>query len=444
MQATASPLTWRRVEAAFAALLLLFKLNALRVAWGHGRGYDWWPWVSTFQATHWFDPLPSPRALLGSYHPPLSYLLVRCVFWLYPREVEASQIVSTLAVAGAMLALRSALRRTGQLWTLPGLWLLYGGCSLPFVVWFGTETGPYDPLNLSGFMLALSLSIGLFWQPVTDWWCDWGKVIRITGLGLVLACALLNKFSGVVIFGLPFLVIVCRRGARALVRELLAPVAAAAIGIIVVAPLYYHRYYQPEGQFFPTSIDWQFPRELSMALAARRAHPLQLIGHLLRIPDEPIVGSVAAVPDAFFHMVWHQVWRAESGLGLQTPLSSAVSDLYVRSFTVLTLLGSGWFFLRRRQVPRVWRQWGLMLLGSSLAYCLSALGFAWKYPLFELGVFKAKYMSPALFWVPYAAVLPLSGRSLTSAQDAWHALATGAALAALIAFMGVNHLLPVY
>jgi hypothetical protein len=347
-------------------------------------------------------------------------------------------------MVGATLALRSALRRTAQLWTLPGLWLLYGGGSLPFVVWFGTETGPYDTLNLCWFMLALSLSIGLFWQPVTDYWHDRGKLIRVTALGLVLACALLNKFSGAVIFGLPFLVIVCRRGARALVRELGAPLAAAAVGVIIVAPLYYHRYYQAEGQFFPAAMGWEFPTELAAAVAARRAHPWWLIGHLLRIPDEPIVGSVRAVPDAFFHMVWHQLWRAESGLGLQTPFSSAVSDLYVRSFTVLTLFGSGWFFVRHRQVPKMWRQWGLILLGSSLAYCLSALAFAWKYPLFELGVFKAKYMSPALFWVPYAAVLPLSGRGSTWAQGRWRALITRTALAALVLFMCLNHWVPVY
>jgi hypothetical protein len=446
MTLTTQPLGYRRVEAVLATLLVLFKFNALRVGWGRPRGYDWWPWTSAFSVTHWFEPLPSPRALLSSYHPPLSYLLVRWVFWFYPHEVQASQIVSTLAVIGAMLALRSALRRTGELWTLPGLWLLYGGSSLPFVVWFGTETGPYDPLNLCWFMLALSLCVGLFWRPFDGWlgWCDAGKVIRVTGLGLVLACGLLNKFSGVVACGLPFLVILARRGARSLLRELLAPLVAVAIAIIVVAPLYYHRYYQPEGQFFPTSVDWQLATDLARAVADRQAHPLQLIARMLRIPDEPIVGSTSAVSDSLLHVVWHQVWRAEVPLGTQSPLSSAVSDLYVRCFTFATLLGIGWFFWRRRQVPRPWHQWGWILLGASLAYSLSALSFAWKYPMFGLGLFKAKYMSPALFSVPYAALLPLSGRSLRSARAHWHALAVMGALAALFWFVCLNHLLPVY
>jgi hypothetical protein len=103
------------------------------------------------------------------------------------------------------------------------------------------------------------------------------------------------------------------------------------------------------------------------------------------------------------------------------------------------VLGTAWFFFRRRQVPTRWHHWGRILLGCSLLFCLSSLSFAWRYPLFALGLFKAKYIAPALFWIPYAVALPLSGE-----QVGWRARATEAGLVALVMFMFVNHLLPVY
>jgi hypothetical protein len=212
----------------------------------------------------------------------------------------------------------------------------------------------------------------------------------------------------------------------------------------VVAPLYYGHYYKTEGRIFPSSMDWTFPAELRAARAARDAAPLKSLEHMLRLPPDPIAGASRAVPDAFVHIVWMQIWRAEEGLRVQPWLSSAMSDLYIRGFAGLVPAGTVWFLARRRQVPRQWREWGWILLTTCLLFCFSALAFGWGYPVFGYGVFKAKYMSPALLWIPYAAVLPLSGRSFDQAESGWRSIASTAALLVLVMFVCVNHLLPVY
>jgi hypothetical protein len=74
---------------------------------------------------------------------------------------------------------------------------------------------------------------------------------------------------------------------------------------------------------------------------------------------------------------------------------------------------------------------------------VSALAFGWKYPLFSWGVFKAKYMIPAMLWIPYAALVPLSEFTLVP-HGFWRRSIASLAILALLVFVFVNHWLPVY
>ena len=193
---------------------MLLKLNVLLMAWGNIQGFDGGPWIDMFRATHWFEPLPDPRSLFGAYHPPLSYLVCRVIYAAYPHEVEASQILSTLAGIGATFALRDTLRTLGILWPLPGLAMLYVTASLPLLVWLSIETS-YDALVFMWFTVALALSVRLFWAPAPPaWWKKTGYVARVALFGFALAAGLFTKFNALFALLLPFLVIFARRGDR--------------------------------------------------------------------------------------------------------------------------------------------------------------------------------------------------------------------------------------
>jgi hypothetical protein len=433
----------RRVEPWAAALLVTLKSTVLFTTWGRAQGFDAPHWLAMARATHWFQPLPPPRALIASYHPPLSYLLGRLVAVFVPREVAASQVLSTLSLLGAFFALRSALRHIKCLWTLPGLVLLYGGFSIPLLVWLAVETG-YDGPVFFWFMLALAQAVHLFWDPLPDkWWHDKRTSIHVALLGLTLAAGLLTKFNSLIAMLLPFLVVSVRHGTKSLLRNIVPLGLPALISTSVVAPLFYHRYYAAEGHRVPAAMDWQRPLDLSAARVMRDAAPFHFLANMLRPPTRSITESQYPVVDSFFHSIWLQIWKRDGCLGLQLEPSITISNFYIMAFPIILLGGSAWFFLRQRRIGEPWRHAGWVLFWIAIVFCASALAFAWNYPLWDWRVFKGKYITPAVLWIAYAASVPFNDEwtRWPQALVAWHKVLV---LALLAAFVVVNHALPVY
>jgi hypothetical protein len=435
---------YRRVEPWLALLFLLLKVLLLRGTWGKIQGFDAPHWIDVLRVTHWFEPLPPPRALLASYHPPLSYLLGRLVVVFIPQEVEASQVLSTLSLVGAFFALRHALRHIGWLATLPGLILLYGGFSIPLLVWLSIETG-YDGLVFFWFSLAFAQSIALFWQPVPKkWWRDAKFSFGVVLLGLTLAAGMLTKFSNLIALGLPFLVVFVRRGLHFWRRETVPSVLALVVSLIVVMPLYAHRYFAADSRHLQAAMDWQRPLDLAMARALCEKAPLRCWGNVLQLPNRSIIDSPYPVVESFLSSIWLQTWKKDGCLGVQPSPSLKVSNFYLQFFPLLLLGGTAWFIVRRRQIPKPWRHLGWVLIWIAILFCASALAFAWNYPLWDWRVFKAKYMTPAILWTAYAAGSLYSDQLFETRQKRWKQWAEQAALVGLIAFMVVNHALPVY
>ncbi len=76
---------------------------------GRYQGFDAPHLLTVFRVTHWFEPLP-PTARPYRESPPAAFVFdltarLRC----NSREVEASQLLSTLCVLGVFFAFRSAL-----------------------------------------------------------------------------------------------------------------------------------------------------------------------------------------------------------------------------------------------------------------------------------------------------------------------------------------------
>jgi hypothetical protein len=399
------------IEFALTAGVVLLKLNVLRSTWGRVQGFDALAWLEVFQGTHWFHELPGVRTFWNSYHPPLSYLICRWIYAAYPHEVQDSQILSTLAIIVSLFAIRSTLRTIGILWTLPGLALLYVAASIPLVVWMAVETS-YDALVLMWMTLALAISVRLFWRPIpAAWWRNLRYVGGLVLLALVIAAGLLTKFNTTVALGIPWLVIACRRGPRRLLREWSAPLSGVLLAVLLAAPLYYDKYFRPLGQIFPQNIEWLRADDLRAALASRDADPWGFVRHMIRIPEEPIVGTQDPVVDSAVHSLWLQIWKRDSALGEQARPSLAVSDFYVRVFPVIVAGSTLLFLVRRRRMPRAWRHLGYVLLTVAVTYCVLLLYFGWKYPIWDWRIFKAKYITPAVLWIPYCVALPFVGRS---------------------------------
>jgi hypothetical protein len=441
----------RYVELALTACLVLLKLHVLHGAWGQIQGFDAEPWLDVFRATHWFQPLPGAANMFNNYHPPLSYLICRWIYAIYPHELEDSQVLSTLAMIGAIFALRSTLRTIGILWTLAGLVMLYTAASIPLLVWMSIETS-YDSLVFMWFTVALAISVKLFWKPTPgNWWRRAGYISGLALLAFTLAAGLATKFNALIALGLPLLVIGVRRRLRPALRDLCAAFVALVTGAALVAPLYYQRYYVPFRRMFPQPIEWLRETDLKTALTKRDADPWGFLRHVLRIPVESITGTQEPVTDSFIHSIWLQIWKRDAVLGPQEHLSLAVSDLYVRVFAIVVVSSTMFFCLRHRRLPAPWRDLGYVLLTVSVTYCLLLLYFGWKYPIWDWRVFKAKYMAPAVLWIAYCTVLPVVFRPRAGDRGlrspvVRELLPIAVVILSLIPllFTIINHVLPVY
>lgn len=435
---------FRKLERTLCAAIVLLKSYVLYATWGKVQGFDAGAWLEMFRVTRWFAPLPAPRALLASYHPPLSYLLARLIYVVIPNEIEASQVLSSLALLAAFFGLRSALRQIGCLESLAGLWLLYGGFSLPLYVWLAIETC-YDGLVLAWFMLALALSVSLFWrQTPGEFWKKPRVVAQLLMLVLTLVAGLYTKFNGLLAFALPFTIIVVRRGLKAFLREVYLPAAVTLLALASVVPFYYSRYYATEHQWMPAAMEWQKSGELTIARAKRDAAPLEFLARMLRLPAESIAEAKRPVMDSFVHSIWFHTWKRDKWLGEQPALSLALSNFYERFFAYLALTGSLIFFVRPSLSPKQWRQLGWLLLCVTFMFSVAALAFAWKYPIWGWRVFKAKYMAAGALWVAYAAWMPIGMlRSMIGRPGAGRMFEWGVCFA-LFAFIIANHALPVY
>jgi len=435
---------YRYVEGLLALSVVLLKLHVLYDTWGRLQGYDGGLWLNMFRVVRWFEPLPPSTALSVGYHPPLSFLIGRLIYLLYPHDVEVSQVSSTIAILVAFFSLRYILRFLGWLWTLPGIWLLYGGFSIPLVVSLGVET-TYDSWVLAWFMLALAVSVSLFWrEALPTWWKNNSAARRVTALGLILAAGLLNKYSGLLAFVLPLLVIAVRRGIRSTLRESSAPIAAALIAVVVVFPYYYGHNYKREGRWMPADMESSRAHDLVVERAKRDAAPLAFIGHMLLYPLDCPRDPQTPVVDSFIHSTWLHTWTRDWVLGIQPEPSLTASRLYSGVFALVTLAGTALFFIRRRRIPSTWRDLGWLIFCIAAYETLAALYFGWKFPLWNWRIFKAKYMSPAVLWIPYAAAVVFSDEWLLARPTKWLRWCENLAFYALVAFILINHLLPVY
>jgi hypothetical protein len=264
-------------------------------------------------------------------------------------------------------------------------------------------------------------------------------------LGLVFALGLLNKYTGLLSFCLPFLVIFARRGFKATFRESVAPSAAILIAVVTVFPFYYEHYYKVEHSWTPASMDWQRAEDLVKARAKRDEHPVAFMAKMLRYPEEVPENPQRPVPYSFVQSTWLHTWFLDVVLGRESEPALTISGKYSNWFAKALALGSAWFLIRRRHLDQEWRALGWILLSLATLFSCFGLYFGWKFPLWDWRVFKTKYMTPAVFWLPYAVSIGFSDSWVIARRHTrWVRWSEDLAFGVLVAFVAINHLLPVY
>ena len=435
------------VERGFFALFLFLQAILLWKQWGHIQGFDAGAYLEVFDHTHFFQPLPGVREFFYSYHPPLSHFLQRIIFFLYPNREISSQILSFLAVTGAVVLLRALLKHCGLLWSLPGVCFLYIAASLPVYIFLSTASS-HDPLVFFWAVLTLALSVRIFWKTPAQIQKPREEKRKQIGYSLLLimtiAASLFTKFTGLLNIALPFIVIAVRYPPREIIKKGSLAFLLSSVALAMVGPFYYQRYYQSEGKFFPSPMEWIMTGTLKARWAERDADPAGFTLRMLRWPGEPLWGmGTPVVQDSFFHSFWMHLWKRDTILGPQMQFSSLLSDVYIGFFFGIFVSGTVLFFTLHSRRPKNWNHLGWILLCVALLFHGVMVAYAFEYPVWEWRIFKVNFIAFAMLWIPFCAAIILY-HVLDITRSRLRYVLQWVAIFAVAEFMIFNHLLPVY
>ncbi len=431
-------------------LFLSLQIGLLYIRWGVIQGFDAGAYLEVFAHIHFFQSLPGVREFFYSYHPPLTHLLQRIIFSLYPNREISSQILSFLAVTGGIIFFRAALKYCGILWSIPGICLLYIAGSLPVYIFLATASS-HDPLVFFWSMFTFAMSVRLFWDVSaprknmelerTNWKEAFYAILLLFGI----ICGLLTKFTGLLNVAIPFIIIAVRQPRKKILKKGLSALLLCLSALVLVWPFYYQRYFTSEGKYFPTPMEWIMTGTLKARWAERDADPVGFTLRMLRWPGKPFFGmGTPVVQDSYLHSFWMHLWKRDAWLGPQTQFSSLLSDVYIGFFFVLFVTGTFLFFTLHSRRPKIWNHLGWVLLCIGLLFHGVMVTYAYMYPVWEWRVFKANFIAFSLLWIPYCSAIVLY-HVLDAARSAQLRSVLGwVALFAVAEFMVFNHLLPVY
>ncbi|OGJ73081.1 hypothetical protein A2454_00060 [Candidatus Peribacteria bacterium RIFOXYC2_FULL_55_14] len=419
-----------------AFLALHFAL--LFMHWGEITGHDAEAFLGTVHRMNIFGSLPDFRMNLTDYHPPLSFLLAKAFSVFTGNPVTGTQLLSSLSFLGAFLLLRSSLKRVDTLYTTPGIIFLYTSLSLPAFIYLARAI-TYDSFQFFLTILTLYLSIRFFWQQSAGPQRRSVWLGRIFVLSAVLTAGLLTKYSCLLNFFLPFFVLLIRMQTSSSREYFLSCIIACSLALLAVVPFYYIRYYQTEGSLMPVGMEWQRPEDLAQMRFLRDTQRVTFLLHMLRVPSRPF-WKEAPVQDSLWHRLWFDTWKGDPLWGPQTKISDLLSTFYATTALPLFFLGIMFFLWKWGRTYTDFSDFGWLLLLQSTLSCIALLAFAYQYPLFDWGIFKAEYVPIVPLFLMYCVVVAIHSTTQHIPRDRY----STAILAALLAFMSVNHLLPVY
>lgn len=416
---------------------LVLHFTLLFVHWGNISGHDALEFLGTLKDTNLFGPLPDLYTYRTSYHPPLSFLLAKLLSFSTGNLITGTQLLSSASILGTFLLLRSTLRQINLLQTTPGVIFLYLSSSLPLYVYLSRAI-TYDSLQFFFTILTLHLSIRFFWQHSSTSPPRRNKASVFLPLAVVLTAGLFTKYSALLNFSLPLFVILIRFHKPTSRASLASCLLAWSIAISASAPFYYTRYYQREQSWMPIGMEWQRKEDVSSARTLRDAHPILFILYVLRMPENLFLDEYP-LQDSLWHRLWFDMWKGDPSWGPQTKASDVMSTFYATTFIPLFLLGLFLFILKKNRSRSALSDFGWILFLQGALSCAALLIFAYQYPLFDWGVFKAKYIPIALLFATYCIAI---ATHFIRQYVKW--ITSSSIFIGLLIFMMANHLLPVY
>ena len=435
---------YRRTEYLLLVLVLMLKAYLLLSQWGIPQGFDIDHFLTVLDYIRMSPTYPGIRDCYNCYHPPFGFLAATLLSRLTGNSITAAEMLSTLCIVGIIFSLRHILKHIGLLHTLFGVLFLYFTAGLPLFVFLSWEVS-FETVSFLWTVLTLLISVELLWGTPVPYRRGVILTLALTG---VLALGMYTKFPGILNFCIPFVVLCVRAQSRSAFRTLPLLLLSCVLAALIASPLYYHRYYQTEGKIFPVNMEWTGgQREMEHMFRRREIrdrNPLVFFLDIVRIPRlSP--GSIEPDNSSFWNIMWYHTWKRPFRLRDNRNLSPPIlSDIYIYLFLLPVLLGTVLFLKDFQKQRTALHDFGMILLIVGLLFCTAQLRIAFLFPAWAWAVMKAKYIAPAILWIPFAVAYSAHLLSTRWQHKAYHKQYVLVCMACLTAFLLLNHTIPIY
>ena len=432
----------RLCEFSLLFCVLALQIHLLGSELGSQQGHDAFQFFEVVDHVSPGKLLPGTRECFNCFHPPFSFFSVKILSLLVGNVPLSSQIFSWVSMLFAFLLLRASLKRMGVLSSLEGIVFLYLSSALPIFIFLSTASD-YEPAAYFFTMLSLYFSTALYWNSAGE---------KLSARRLILLCALLlsftggllNKYTGLLSFAIPFCIVLVRNP-EVLWKTMKEQLVVFLIVALLISPLYISRNFAQEGDLFPMNMSWLTRIELAKQRSIRNEDVIGFFTHTMRIPRKFFSERTSPIQDSVIHRVWLQTWIREKYIGgLQSPLSDLISTFYYFFFLVPVTAGSLLFIIRSRSHTDAFHSFGKVLFALSCIFFLAMLAFIFKYPVWNWGVIKAKYIAPALLWMPFAVAYCVHYILHIKMFSRFRPLIMSGSLALLLLFVFLNYTVPIY
>ncbi|PIQ76660.1 hypothetical protein COU78_05195 [Candidatus Peregrinibacteria bacterium CG10_big_fil_rev_8_21_14_0_10_49_24] len=400
----------RRSELLLLCTFILARLWSFFVHMRINEGWDWGYHMDVLAANLFTVSNILNREVFQmfySYHPPLGFLLSEPFLNSGFGLLLSAKIVSLLTSFIAFFCIRQTVKYLGLLQKPIGLVFLYGGMSIPMMVFLSRSVN-LDMIIFMCTCFALHLSIMLFGKK--DPAASHRKTqVRMALLALTIFAGLMTKFNGLLIASLPVIVAcafgfsqILRRSPEAL-RTVRNALFISVVGVALAFPYYHWRYFLTQGTYFPHNGQFYEDRmqggqeikekdktayflELFKGSQARKEQPYWRDWEMPRLSD-----------------AWNDFWIRDHGLGTPNAFSTKISVFY--QYVIPTLLLLSLFLLViqtvRKKADPVWIALGVSLLAYSVVQFTLLTYYVWKNACIWCYSSKGIYITPVILAVAF-------------------------------------------
>ena len=380
----------------YACVLVLYVL-LLFTYWGKMQGQDSFIFKESVKYVMENGVMPQLNYSDAAYHPPSFFYTAAFFGSILGRAKLGALLTSWLALLGTFLLLRKTLAFTQLLQKPFGVLFLYTTAAFPLYIFLAGEISP-DPLTLFLGMLTLQLSVHFFWKEQKIPYKEWSFLI------LALAVGLLTKYSALLHFGIPFLVLFIRRAEHSNWKRIFRNICISClIAGVLACPFYIARYGNTVQKSLPLAMSMKNGSRVQISRELRNMNWSKHFTQLFTLPKNISMNrkhpKLSSIPDA----LWYHSWKKRDYYALRGPRSEVqnrISIFYGNTAWIFVLLGTGFMFKPRKKHENDLSQFCWIIGCITVLYLCGLVVFATVYPIWKVEVVKAKYMAMGMLWIP--------------------------------------------